>query len=86
MLEAAKRELRGFVESAVQMNRQSIIVAERTLGADHHTTAQQYVDLAILEHANGNVLLGLKLCRHAIELFEQIYGPNHSEAIRAVVR
>jgi protein TIF31 len=85
MLEAAKRELRGFVESAVQMNRQSIIVAERTLGIDHHTTAQQYVDLAILEHANGNVQLGLKLCRHAIELLEQIYGPNHPEAIRAIV-
>ena len=85
MLETAKRELKGFVESAVQMNRQSVIVAERTLGPDHYTTAQQYVDLAILEHANGDIHLGLKLCRHAIELLEQIYGPNHSEAIRAIV-
>ena len=84
-LAVAKRETAQFWESAVQMNRQSVILAERTMGLDHPITAQQYIDLGILEHASGNAALGLKMLRHAFELFSNIYGEAHPEAIRALV-
>lgn len=81
----AKREMTQFWESAVNMNRQSVIIAERTLGLDHPVTAQQYIDLGILEHASGNAALGLKMLRHANDLFSVIYGQGHPDAIRALV-
>jgi len=83
-LSVAKSQMKGFLESAVQMNRQSIIAAERTIGFDHFTTAQQYIDLGILEHANGNPMLGLRFLRHAVDLLTLIYGEGHPESTRAL--
>ena len=84
-LEQVKREMRNFLESAASTNRQSVVVAERSYGVDHSTTAQQYIDLGILEHAIGNVQLGLKLTRYSVDLIDMIYGPGHPDAIRAIV-
>jgi protein TIF31 len=85
-LELAKRELQAYLESAARMNRQSVIIAERTLGLDHPDTIQQYADLGILEHAIGNVELGLRLTKHALDLWEITFGPNYPDSLRHVVR
>ena len=80
--EAARRECRQYLDSALKMNRQSTIVCERVFGLDAQETLNYYIDLAILEHANDNPQLAIKLSRHALALSNLISGPAHGDVQR----
>lgn len=84
--QVAKMEARGFFEQAVRFNRQSVIISERCFGLDSTETLQQYIDLAILEHANDRPQLALYYCRHALGILGLVSGPNHSDWSRILVR
>ncbi|GAA5923672.1 translation initiation factor 3 subunit CLU1 [Sporobolomyces koalae] len=76
-VEAARAEAESYLQAAVRMVRQSIVVCERTSGLDAHDTLQQYTDLGLLEQAAGNVEVGLRLSKHAMDLWRAAYGPAH---------
>lgn len=80
-IEAARAELEHYQSLAVQMVRQSIIITERTIGLDGHDTIQAYTDLGLLEQQVGNTLVGLRLTRHALNLWTATYGPDHPQSL-----
>ncbi|GAA6019024.1 hypothetical protein JCM10207_006291 [Rhodosporidiobolus poonsookiae] len=73
---AARTELEYYTQQAVRAVRHSIVVAERVGGVDGHDAIQQYADLGLLEHAAGNSAVGLKLTKHAMDLWAAAYGPR----------
>ncbi|GAA5933681.1 hypothetical protein JCM1841_005504 [Sporobolomyces salmonicolor] len=76
-VEAARNEAETYLQQAVRMMRQSIVITERVNGVDSHDAIQQYSDLGLLEQAAGNVTVGLKLTKHAMDLWTAAYGPRH---------
>ncbi|GAA6025906.1 hypothetical protein JCM11491_003623 [Sporobolomyces phaffii] len=80
-VESARAEAESYLQQAVRMVRQSIVITERTNGVDSYDAIQQYTDLGLLEHAAGNVELGLKFSRHAIDLLSASYGPAHPSVV-----
>jgi protein TIF31 len=84
-VESARAEADFYLQQAVRMVRQSIVICERTNGVDSHDTIQQYTDLGLLEHAAGNVDLGLKLSKHAMDLWSASYGPAHPAVVSILV-
>ncbi|GAA5840578.1 hypothetical protein JCM3766R1_000700 [Sporobolomyces carnicolor] len=80
-VESARAEADSYLQQAVRMVRQSIVICERTNGIDSHDAIQQYTDLGLLEHAAGNVDLGLKLSKHAMDLWSASYGPAHPSVV-----
>nr|XP_019049560.1 protein TIF31 [Kwoniella bestiolae CBS 10118]OCF28490.1 protein TIF31 [Kwoniella bestiolae CBS 10118] len=67
------------ISTALRLQRQAIIVAERTLGVYHHETAGYYFNLAMLENLEGNPQQALRYFRHVLKLWDVIHGPNHPE-------
>ncbi|WWD17613.1 hypothetical protein CI109_102054 [Kwoniella shandongensis] len=67
------------VSSALKLQRQAVIVAERTLGVYHHETAGYYFNLAMLENLEGNAQQALRYFRHVLTLWDVIHGPGHPE-------
>lgn len=84
-VESARAEADSYLQQAVRMVRQSIVICERTNGIDSHDAIQQYTDLGLLEHAAGNVDLGLKLSKHAMDLWSASYGPAHPSVVSILV-
>lgn len=85
-LKNLKAESDSNAQNAVRMVRQSLIIAERTLGLDSPETIQQYSDLGLLEQAAGNVPVGLRLMKHALGLWTSAYGPHHPSTFNLLVR
>jgi protein TIF31 len=83
---AARQEHESFLQQAVRMVRQSIVVSERVNGVDSHDAIQQYADLGLLEHGAGNVEVGLRLSKHAMDLWTATYGPRHPTLVTLLVR
>ncbi|GAA5919909.1 hypothetical protein JCM6882_005487 [Rhodosporidiobolus microsporus] len=77
----ARADHEAYLQQAVRMVRQSIVISERVNGVDSHDAIQQYADLGLLEHAAGNVTAGLKLSKHAMDLWTAAYGPRHPSLV-----
>ena len=75
----AEKPLGLDVATAVRLQKQAIIIAERTLGVYHADTANYYFNLAMLENLEGNAQQGLRYFRHCLLLWDVIYGPGHPE-------
>ncbi|KAH9825328.1 clustered mitochondria-domain-containing protein [Melampsora americana] len=75
-VEGMKVEIENYVQLAAQNLRQSVIVAERTLGLDHPETIQQYSDLSVMEYTLGNTKTAMRYTKHALDLWHLIYGPG----------
>jgi len=67
------------LSSAVRLQRQAIIVAERTKGVYDATTLNYYFNLAMLENLEGNTLAALRYFKHCLTLWDVIHGPDHPE-------
>ncbi|WWC58883.1 uncharacterized protein I303_101428 [Kwoniella dejecticola CBS 10117] len=67
------------ISTALRLQRQAIIIAERTLGVYHHETAGYYFNLAMLENLEGNAQPALRYFRHVLKLWDIIHGPDHAE-------
>ena len=67
------------VSTAIRLQRQAIIIAERTLGVYHSETCSFYFNLAMLENLEGDGQASLKYFRHVLTLWDVIYGPGHPE-------
>jgi protein TIF31 len=67
------------VATALRLQRQAVIIAERTLGVYHPETSAYYFNLAMLENLEGNGQSSLKYFRHVISLWDVIHGPGHPE-------
>ena len=67
------------VASALRLQRQAVIIAERTLGVYHHDTVGFYFQLAMLENLEGNAQHSLRYFRHVLRLWDVIHGPGHPE-------
>ncbi|GAA5828024.1 hypothetical protein JCM11251_005695 [Rhodosporidiobolus azoricus] len=80
-VDEARADHEAYLQQAVRMVRQSIVISERVNGVDSHDAIQQYADLGLLEHAAGNVHLGLKLSKHAMNLWTAAYGPRHPSLV-----
>lgn len=76
-IDTVRAQCDGYIQQAARMVRQSVVIAERTLGLDAPETIQQYTDLGILEQALGNFGLAMKFTKHAITLWASVYGLNH---------
>ncbi|CAH7689635.1 clustered mitochondria-domain-containing protein [Phakopsora pachyrhizi] len=83
--EAAKNEIDTYIQLAANNLRQSVIVAERTLGLDHPETIQQYSDLSVMEYHLGNSETAMRYTKHALDLWHLVYGPGcHPDASASV--
>ncbi|KAJ9099776.1 hypothetical protein QFC21_003774 [Naganishia friedmannii] len=67
------------INTAIKLQRQAIIVAERTLGIHHAETISYYYNLAMLENLQGNADIALRLLKHVLALWDVVYGPDHPE-------
>jgi protein TIF31 len=83
--EHAKFQHEMFLQQAVKLTRQAVVISERVNGIDSPETLRAYSELAIFEHAIGNVELALRLLQHTVALSNAIYGDNHPEKARAAV-
>ncbi|GAA6023979.1 hypothetical protein JCM8202_004909 [Rhodotorula sphaerocarpa] len=79
--ESARAEVEAYLQQAVRLVRQSIVISERTYGIDSADAITQYSDLGLLEQQAGNVTLGLQLTRHAMDLYVATYGPKHPQLV-----
>ncbi|CAD6911225.1 unnamed protein product [Tilletia laevis] len=69
------------IANAVRYQRMAVTISERTLGLDSAETVTQYLNLAILERAEGNHDAALQCLNRVLELWYIIYGPNHVELV-----
>ncbi|ORY34328.1 putative eukaryotic translation initiation factor 3 subunit [Naematelia encephala] len=67
------------ITTALKLQRQAVIIAERTLGVWHAETISYYFNLAMLENLDGNVQASLRYLRHVMDGWEVIYGKGHPE-------
>lgn len=67
------------INTAIKLQRQAIIAAERTLGIHHAETISFYYNLAMLENLQGNAETALRLLKHVLALWDIVYGPDHPE-------
>lgn len=84
-VQQAKLHHEMFLQQAVKLTRQAVVISERTLGLDSPETLQCYSDLAIFEHTVGNVELAMKLLQHSVALSNTMHGATHPERARAAV-
>ncbi|KAJ2722753.1 Intracellular distribution of mitochondria [Coemansia sp. Benny D115] len=73
----------GQFELAAEFMTKAVIISERTVGLDDPLTIHNYLNLALYEHARGNVLLALRLMRHALDLWGLINSPDHPDLATA---
>lgn len=66
---------------AIRLQRQAVIIAERTLGLDHHETISFYQNLAMLESLSEDAELSLKIFRHVLALGTIVFGEGHPEQL-----
>jgi len=70
----------GFdVSTALRLQRQAVVIAERTLGVYHADTAAYYLNLAMLENLEGNPKESLRYFRHLLTIWDVVYGKAHPE-------
>jgi protein TIF31 len=67
------------IATGLRLQRQAIIIAERTLGVYHPETTGYYFNLALLENLEGNAKQSLRYFRHILTLWDVIHGPGHPE-------
>jgi protein TIF31 len=77
--EGARAEVEAYLQQAVRLVRQSIVISERTHGVDSADAITQYSDLGLLEQQAGNIAVGLQLTRHAMDLHVFTYGSKHPQ-------
>ena len=68
-------------DAAVELARKAVIVTERTLGVDSTDTVLAYLNLSLYEHSMGHTRLALSYIKHALNLWNIVYGPNHPDSI-----
>jgi len=73
------------VSTALRLQRQAVIIAERTLGVWHAETLGYYFSLAMLENLEGNTSGSLRYFRHVLDMWEVIHGPGHPEISTVLV-
>lgn len=81
----AEKPLGLDIGTAVRLQKQAIIIAERTMGVYHADTANYYFNLAMLENLEGNAQQGLRYFRHCLLLWDVIYGEGHPEVNTVLV-
>lgn len=67
------------IATGLRLQRQAVIIAERTLGVYHPDTLAYYFQLAMLENLEGNSKASLTYFRHILLLWGVIYGGQHPE-------
>lgn len=67
------------IATGLRLQRQAVIIAERTLGVYHPDTLAYYFQLAMLENLEGNSQASLRYFRHILMLWDAIYGGDHPE-------
>ena len=72
------------VANALRYQRQAVTVSERTLGLDHPETLNQYMNLAVLERAEGNTEASLLLQQRVLDLWSLLYGKEHPDCVNAL--
>ena len=74
------------VSTAVRLQRQAVIIAERTLGVWHADTLNYYHTLAMLESLEGNVVQGLRYFKHVLDMWSVLHSGDHPEVATVLVR
>lgn len=67
--------------AAIELAHKAVILSERTLGVDSAETILCYLSLAHFEHGNRNTSAAVSCVKHALELWNIVYGPNHPDCI-----
>ena len=65
--------------AAIELAHKAVIISERTLGIDSSETILSYLNLALFEHGNRNTETALACVRHALDLWNIIYGHKHPD-------
>ena len=73
------------VATAIKLQRQAVMTAERTLGLHHSETIVYYFNLAMLEVVSGDQTIALRLFKHVLHLWDVVYGQEHPELTAILV-
>jgi protein TIF31 len=73
------------VATAIKLQRQAVMVAERTLGLHHSETIGYYFTLAMLELVSGDQAVALRLFKYVLHLWDVVYGQEHPEMTAILV-
>jgi protein TIF31 len=73
------------INTGIRLQRQAVIIAERTLGVYSPEVASYYLQLAMLENLEGSAQLSLRYFRHALTVWDVIYGQGHPEMYNILV-
>lgn len=73
------------VATAIKLQRQAVMTAERTLGLHHSETIVYYFNLAMLEVVSGDQTVALRLFKHVLHLWDVVYGQEHPELTAILV-
>ncbi|KAJ1859470.1 Intracellular distribution of mitochondria, partial [Coemansia sp. RSA 2703] len=68
---------------AAEFMTKAVVISERTVGLDNPLTIHNYLNLALYEHARGNTLVGLRLMRHALDLWNLVNSSDHPDLATA---
>ncbi|KAJ2782746.1 Intracellular distribution of mitochondria [Coemansia interrupta] len=68
---------------AAEFMTKAVVISERTVGLDNPLTIHNYLNLALYEHARGNTLVGLRLMRHALDLWNLVNSADHPDLATA---
>ncbi len=71
--------------TAIRLQKQAVMAAERTLGLGHPETISYYFNLAMLEHLHGDHLAAMRYLKHDIALWDMAYGSDHPELANLLV-
>lgn len=67
------------ISTAIRLQNQAIMIAERTQGIHHAETTGYYFNLAMLENLQGDQDAALRYLKHVLSLWDVIYGEPHPE-------
>ena len=67
--------------AAIELAHKAVIISERTLGIDASETILSYLNLALFEHGNRNTKTAVACVRHALDLWNIIYGHKHPDCM-----
>ena len=72
-------------ETACDLARKAVIVAERTLGLDNQETILNWLNWALCEHGKGETNRALGFIIHVLNIWRNLFGEGHPDEVTMMV-
>lgn len=72
-------------ETACDLARKAVVVAERTLGLDNQETILNWLNWALCEHSRGETNRALGFIIYVLNIWRNLFGEGHPDEITMMV-